>query len=71
MPLNIGRFMPSIGVQPRGSARDAPTPTAASSISQSQRARPILSGKGVIGGGKEKHGLGGKGLGKGGMKRHR
>ena len=32
--------------------------------------RPSLAGKGVIGGG-GKFGSGGKGLGKGGMKRHR
>ena len=72
MPLNIGRLVPSLGVQPRGHVRDAPpTPTAKSSIGHGQRARSTLGGKGVIGGGKEKHGLGGKGLGKGGMKRHR
>lgn len=71
MPLNLGRMLPSLGVQPQGPVRDSPTPTPARSVKQSQRARPMLSGKGVIGGGKEKHGLGGKGLGKGGLKRHR
>ncbi len=34
------------------------------------KARPTLGGKGVIGGG-GKSGFGGKGLGKGGMRRHR
>lgn len=71
MPLSLGRFLPSVGVQPQGPVRDTPTPTPTPSASQTQRARPMLGGKGVIGGGKEKHGLGGKGLGKGGMKRHR
>ena len=71
MPLNLGRLMPSHGVKPQGPVRDTPMPTPGPSVSQSQHARRTLSGKGVIGGGKEKHGLGGKGLGKGGMKRHR
>ncbi|KAM0803033.1 histone-fold-containing protein [Usnea florida] len=65
MPLNLGRLFPSVGVQPQGPVRDTPAP------GQSQSARSVLSGKGVIGGGKEKHGLGGKGLGKGGLRRHR
>lgn len=69
MPLNFGRLFPSVGVQPQGPARGTPPTPSAS------RARPMLGGKGVIGGGgkggKEKIGLGGKGLGKGGTKRHR
>ena len=58
MPLNPARFLPSFGVKPRASA------------SQSQHDRPMLGGKGVIGG-KDKNGIGGKGLGKAGAKRHR
>ena len=64
-------MVPSIGIQPRGLVHGTPTPTPGPSASQTQRPRPTLAGKGVIGGGKEKSGLGGKGLGKGGMKRHR
>lgn len=71
MPLNFSRLVPQFGLQPQGPVRDTPTPGPTSPASQSQRARPMLSGKGVIDGGKEKHGLGGKGLGKGGAKRHR
>ena len=68
MPVRNGRFYPSVGVEPQGPGRGTSTPTPGS---QSQGARPILSGKGVIGGGSERLGLGGKGLGKGGLKRHR
>ena len=68
MPLNFGRLFPSVGVEPQGPVRGTPTPTPAPS---SSRARPMLGGKGVIGGDKEKNGLKGKGLGKGGLKRHR
>ena len=71
MPINLGRFLPSVGVKPQGPVRDSPAPNSSPSASQNRRPRPVLGGKGVIGGGKEKHGLGGKGLGKGGMKRHR
>ena len=66
----LSRFMPSFGDKPIGvrpSQASAPSSSAQSGIQ-----RKTLGGKGVnLGGGKEKFGLGGVGLGKGGLKRHR
>ena len=72
MPLNIAGFLPSFGGErPIKKSRAGAAPSSAPSGSQ----RKTIGGKGVIdgggGGGKGKHGIGGLGLGKGGLKRHR
>ena len=61
--MAFGRMFPSFNVQPTGeSAQHA-------QIQSPPRSKKSLGGEGVIGGGKV--GPGGKGLGKGGLKRHR
>ena len=75
--MNITRMMPSWGSakskRGRPSSNTAPSSQSSpSTIKGSQEkpgARPVLAGKGVIGGGKV--GTGGKGLGQGGFRRHR
>lgn len=63
----LARMIPSFGVQPLPNAAQS----SSGQISGSQRPpHSSLGGKGVIGTG-GKTGLGGKGLGKGGLKRHR
>ena len=67
MPLGLSGFMPAWGSERPVNVRQAGGP---SSSAQNGTQRKTIGCKGVIGGGKEKHGLGGVGLGKGGMKRH-
>ena len=76
--MNITRMMPSWGgakskksrppnVTPQSSQSSPSTLKGSQEVPRA--ARPVLAGKGVIGGGKV--GTGGKGLGQGGFRRHR
>lgn len=76
--VNLGlanRLLPTWGGEQPRRARPELIPTLASPAStvrpSSSAPRRTLGGKGILGGGKGKVGMGAKGLGKGGMKRHR
>ena len=70
MPLGFRTFVPSFGGERTVNIRPAQN-AAPSSSAPAATQRKTLGGKGIIGGGKEKSGQAGVGLGKGGLKRHR